>query len=414
MKKILNFQTLMLLFVAALFMTSCEDEPGGGTGSDLSTPSVTINSETDLTVAPGEEFTVDFSASPDSESPLNAITVYADGTRMSSDRLQFNGVAAAANPILVLGTDKDGLNYIVTITAQEDAGTAVIYSIEANAEDAGKSSADVVVTTVSTPPSLTGFGAAEVDATVGTNFQFKLTGVVGGAQLSTLEVLENGLQVDPASMTWQDFSMMAGGNPFVLSAEEADGFDEGELTIDLPDNEGVFVYTMILEDLAGLRDSVSYVVTTATSGTPIDIREDVLLNAGGPVGTGGLILSTGESVGSDDGDIRDLGIDQSLPSNVNWLQRISPNDDVTMKYVVANTGGTLEGYTFDGVSTKEEVASLFTDNSNPIIDSSASTEALAVGDDLAVNVDGVYYLLNVKEIEIKADNSDRYVFDVKF
>ena len=73
MKKILNFPTLMLLFVAALFLTSCEEETGGGGGgggTTLSSPTVTINSETDITVNPGEEFTVDVSAAPDATSPL--------------------------------------------------------------------------------------------------------------------------------------------------------------------------------------------------------------------------------------------------------------------------------------------------------------------------------------------------------
>ena len=74
MRNVFQFRFLFLLAIGALWLTSCEEEPGTG-GPDVLGPTITLTSDASLTLAPGEEFTVSFSAD-DRDALLKAITVY--------------------------------------------------------------------------------------------------------------------------------------------------------------------------------------------------------------------------------------------------------------------------------------------------------------------------------------------------
>jgi len=116
MKRILNFPTLMLLFVSALFFVSCEEEPGGGGvgGTNDTAAAISLISESDLTLAPAEEFTVSIAADKGTNE-MNAITVYEDGIKVPVERLKFNGTEASANATLLTGTDRESLDWTVSI-----------------------------------------------------------------------------------------------------------------------------------------------------------------------------------------------------------------------------------------------------------------------------------------------------------
>lgn len=351
---------------------------------------------------------------------MNAVTVYEDGIKVPTDRLKFNGSAAAANPALLVGTDRESLDWTVSIIAQATAGTTSNFEVEIQDANMLTSSVTVTVTTASSPPSLTGLGNSNPTFPEGTqNVSFKLDGAKGSGQLSTLELRQNGLLVDEADFNWNGLSMMSMGNPFQLTGSDVDGFTEGEFLVDLPMEVGVFVYLFILEDEFGSRDSASYTVVTEISGTAIDVREDVLLNAAGPSGTGGLDLDNGMSTGSMDSEaeLRDNGSDFTLDPSVNWIQTISAINGTTMKYVVAAANGVPEGFTFDGVSVKEELEGLYNANTGAVIDDTNSTSIVQTGDTFIVQKGSQYWLITAKSVNIKgdfADNSDNYVFDVKY
>ena len=422
MKRILNFPTLMLLFVSALFLVSCEDESGGGTGGGGTTDTaaaLTLVSESNLTLSPAEEFTISIAADKGTND-MNAITVYEDGIKVPTDRLKYNGTSASANAVLLVGTDRESLDWTVSIVAQGTAGTISNFEVEI-VDDMGLTSAvTVTVTTASAPPVLTTIGNATPTFPEGTqNVSMKIKAEKGGADLMKLEIRQNDVFVDIADFNWNGLSMMASGNPFDLTDAEKDGFEEGEFLVDLPNSVGTFVYSIIIEDAVDQRDTVTFVVTTETSGTPIEIREDVLLNAAGPQNTGGLDLDTGESVNSNaaaGAEIIDNGTNNGTPAT-NWIQTISTVEGVSMKYVVAAAGGVPEGFTFDGVAVKEELEGLFIANTGPVIDNTNSSSIVQVGDTFIVQKGTQYWLLTAKEVNIKVDdgnNGDNYVFDVKY
>lgn len=419
MKRILNFPTLMLLFVAALFMTSCEDEPGGGTGGGGTTdtnPVLSLTSLSELTLSPTEEFTISIAADKGTNE-MNAVTVYEDGVKVPTDRLKFNGTDAAANPALLFGTDRESLDWTVSVIAQATAGTSSNFEVEVADASGLTSSVTVTVTTASTPPTLVGAAPMVFEITEGSKNGFKLTGTKGSGLLSSIEVRQNDMPVDAAEIEWDGASMMGMGNPFALTGTEVDGFENVSLFVTLPSEVGVYVYTFILTDEFDLKDTTSYTVTTTTSGTPIDIREDVLLNSAGPSGTGGLDLDNGMSTGSGsaDAEIRDNGINGSSAA-INWIQTISPVNGSTIKYAIANAG-LPENFSFGAVETKEELSGIYDNSTSDVIGAGDSTLKAEVGDTYIVKNGDKYWLLVVKEVNIKTamgDNSDNYVFDVKY
>lgn len=413
MKRILNFATVSLVAFAALFISSCESEPGGGTTE--SGPSVTLTSSDDITVDPGATFTVDFSASK-GDNPLKAVTVYEDVTKIPASRLTINGTAAAANAVLLFGDDVDGLAWSLDIVAHTAAATPITYEIEVQDEANRTSSVLITVTTSGTPPSLTTTSPTTV--TVGQDIKnlFRLSATQGTGELVSIEVKESGEFVDPSNIFWQTISMAVDDNPFTLGDGEKAGFDDQELYIMTPASEGNFVYTVVLTDEFGLTAQLQFDVTTLPSGTAVDMLEGVLLNAGGGSGTGGLDLDTGMSTNSDDGDaeIRDNGIDTDLPVEQNWLRTISPIKDngVSMKYLRAGEGGLPEGFTFAGVEFKEDLADLF---NNGVDFTNDASDVVMIEDVFIVEREGRYWVLEV--IEIVTDpsgNEDSYKFDVKY
>ncbi len=427
MKRILNLPMLALLFVSTLFLISCEEEPGGGTGggggggTTDDAPSITLLSASELTLTPGEEFTIEFSATKGTND-MNGVTVYEDGIKVPVERLKFNGVDASANAALLVGTDRESLSWTATIVAQSTAGTSSNFDVEIADDMSLTSAVTVTVTTAASPPTLTGAAPMTFEIVEGSKNGFKLTGTKGTGQLTSIEVRQNSELVDPANLEWEGVNMMSMGNPFALTGTELDGFEDVSLFVTLPMEVGSFVYTFILEDEFGSRDSTSYNVTTTISGTPIEMREDVLLNAAGPQGTGGLDLDTGESTGTGsvsgaEAEIIDNGINNDLTADVNWIQTISCINGATMKYVVAAADGIPEGFTFEGVQVKEELEGLFTANTGGIIDDSNSSSIVQPGDTFIVQKGTQYWLITAKEVNVRGDegdNSDNYVFDVKF
>jgi len=224
MKRIMNFRALGFVVLTALFLYSCESDP---VDPPVNVPPVvTLTSSSDLTVEPGETFTVDFSASIGSDSPLKAVTIYEDGTQLSTSRMMVNVATPASSAIFLLDADKDGITWTIDIVAQESAATTVAYEIEVQDDAGGRNSVFVNVTTVGTPPTLTGADPLTFSIEGGGPFDFKLTGMKGTGQLVSLEILEDGSKIDADKLTWNGESMVGMDNPFPLSGTEAEGFDE--------------------------------------------------------------------------------------------------------------------------------------------------------------------------------------------
>jgi len=420
MKRFLNLPALMLVFVGAMFMTSCEDESGGGTGGGNSTtgePTLTLNSSSELTLAPTEVFSVDFTAATKNDIPLKAITVYEDGIKVPVSRLTLDGVAFPANPVLLTGTVTSGADFMVGIEAHSTAAQTVQYEVEVLSDDNQTTSLFVNVTTAATPPTFTGAEPMTIEGLEqGSKNGFRLSASPGTGDLVSIEVRENDLLVDPTRIEWDGATMMNAENPFILGDPETSGFEDVLLFITLPMEEGTFVYTITLTDQFSSTSVVTYTVTTAPSGTALETRNDVLLNAAGPDGTGGLDLDEGLGTNSTStiAEIIDNGADFNQPSELNWIQTISPVNGSTIKYLAKGGVAVSEGFSFDGTMFKEELPDLFDSGEDFTNGMSAKVQ---VGDVFIVENMGKYWMLNVTEIFIEGgvmENGDFYRFDVRF
>ncbi len=420
MNKILKFPALILFGLATMFLVGCEGDDGTG-GGDVLKPSISITSASDLTLLPGEEFTIDFTASKGTEdNALKAITVYEDGVKVPVARLKFNGTAAVANPALIVGDDKEGLNWSVSIIAHTTAGVSETYSVEVQADDNQVSEASITVDIAATPPTFTSTSNPDaMNVPQDTKLSFRLTAVKGSGDLVLIEVLENGIAVDPVSIFWDNISMSVASNPFSLEGDDVFGFEDKELFIMTPMSEGTFMYKVIITDSSGLTSELNFNVTTVPdtpTGTPVDIRTGILLNSEGPIGTGGLDLdnldNNNGSVGSSEGegaDIRDNGF---VPGTGNWAQTISPVGSSMIKYLRAGEGGLPEGFTFDSIDFKEGLSSLF---DNGITFTQGVSDFLVIGDVFVVEKSNSFWVLEVTNIEVTDnDNADKYTFNVKF
>ncbi|MEL7223096.1 MAG: hypothetical protein AAGJ93_17360, partial [Bacteroidota bacterium] len=154
--------------LTALFFSSCgEDTPGGGV--DVLGPDIQFLSDTDVlsgdaTLEVGTSFTVRVSLTT-GDAKLNTleITESVDGStaaKLETSRFSVNGGALTSNnPLLIVGTDKDGVTYDITITpsATEVDGTVTLYSFNVADDDGETDFVDIQITSevMSTPISET-------------------------------------------------------------------------------------------------------------------------------------------------------------------------------------------------------------------------------------------------------------------
>jgi len=130
--------------------------------------------------------------------------------------------------------------------------------------------------------------------------------------------------------------------------------------------------------------------------------------------TGGLDLDNGLSTGSSDeaAEIRDLGIDTDLSAEINWIQKISGANDATIKALKIGENNLLEGFTFEGVNSKEAIATLYNDNGIDLTD--GQSDVVSVGDLFVVNRGDNYYLIEITLVTVTTtDNADGYTMDIK-
>ncbi len=410
MRKFLNFQSIFWLLLGAIFVISCE--PDTPNNNELLGPSVTLNSPSAYTVAPGEEVTVDFGATV-GDSPLNAFTIYENGTKIALDRIKVDGVTPGDAAVLLVGDERNGFsNKMVTIVAQAEAGTTVTYEIAVVDEKGKSESLFVDITTVGTPPVISTSSPVNFDSEPSVKNTVRISVSNGSGRLSSIEVRENGDLLDAGRLDWDSFNPDT--NPFDVQESEKDGFTDKALYITTPDTEGLYQYDVIAIDEYGLKDTLTFMINVVMPSTPVDMLTGVLLNQAGPDGTGGLDLDTGKGTGSMDSEaeIVDKGIDENLPLNQNWKKNIAGINDTEVKYLRPGENGLPESFTFDGVESKEEVAASF---ANGVDFASSISSTVKIGDMFVAQRDGKTYIFLVTDlVETPDDNSDYYEFSIKF
>lgn len=422
MKFLTNVKFLFLVLAAGLWLTSCTDEPGtgtggsgGGTGGGAETATtVDLLSGTGLvtsvsTIPVGSTFKVNLSAVMGTDSLL-AFKVAEDGVNISADRITKDGASVAANPLAVLGSEKKSFSYILDIQSHSEVSTKT-YTFTVIDADNDEASVSVEITTEGTPPSLIINGSETINVNPGSANIVNITGTLGSGAISTLGVYMNNELMDLAGLEIDDQAFPS--NPLDLIGTGYDeGFDMTKIRVMAPSTSGTYVVKFVATDIYGLTstDEITFIV-----GTPLSSIEGVLLNAAGPAGTGGLDLDTGMSTGTGatsgaEAEIRDLGIDQTQPDASNWIRKISGMNGAVVKYLRANEGGLTEGFSWSSIDSKETLAGLV---DNGVGFDNGESNEVEVGDIFIVQANGKVYGLLTTAVNVKAtDNSDNYVFTI--
>lgn len=241
---------------------------------------------------------------------------------------------------------------------------------------------------------------------LGENFIINISSLQGDVALTSIEVRENNVSVDASRIIFDGFGAQSNPNPLIDLANLSWDI---EITADSV-METTSTYTVIVVDANAKTATASLDITTVKGGTPVTVREMILLkNAAGPVGTGGLDLETGDSSGSNDvdnpdSDLKDMGIDLALPADQNWKQLISGMNNAVVKTPAA-------GVVYADVATSEEVLAIF--EAGMTI---TTSEKVAANDVFVVQTSaGNIFLISTAAVNITtgADNTDNYVFSVK-
>lgn len=426
MKKLSIFHVLGLAFLAMTFNACIEDpgtDPGGGGGLFTTTPELSLVDEAgfiafDETVSPDTDFNVKITATR-GDSPLNAFYLQEDGIEIPSERFLVDNALSGANPKLIVGADKEGLTWELTIRAHDTGTRNYRFIVEDEAGETSSQSLNIS-TDAGTPPLVEITTSGMIDVNQGELISLPITVGQGTFPLASITVLENGVPIADFAdrLYYDDLTNPFTSNPYPIPSADVNGFQR-TLFIRAGNDAGTNTYTVQLADDAGTITETSFEVTTAIAGTPTTLLQGVLFNAAGPAGTGGLDLDTGTGTGSSDilSEIKDQGIDQSQTNDLNWIKKIAPINGTRMVFLLANVNGLSENFTFESVDSKEQIVEAFPSGTvlNNDINGNPESFLMEVGDIYAAERDGTYYLFVVREINETPDNNgDNYVFDIKF
>ncbi len=419
---------LMLTLIAALgsiiLLDSCTEEPIGALG-----PSTALIAGTDLVtssaVIPAEgTFAVNLTATS-GDAEMNSLTIQKDGVNVDFADLTINGTAASSNAILLFGSDRTALDYAISVKTDLNAGESATYSflITDDNGNTGSESVDISVDVRMDPPSLSLGGSGNtLTVNPATSFKTTITAVKGTGDLISVTVLEDGVPVDVSRITSIDNgtgSVTIDANPVTVPTENASGF-MWDIFVRAADTEKTSIYTFIVTDSNDSTATVTQEIITEIPGTELTSIQTMLqlFNQGGPPGTGGINLKTGQSVGSGDASahLRDAGIDLAKPAASNWKQQIGPGmATATLKTLSLNNQP--EGFSYDGVDTKEAIQAAFDAETN-VIGNGEFSASVNPGQMFVLQAnDGDYILVRVDEVLVRpneGDNSDHYLLSVKY
>ncbi len=417
MKQLTFLTKFVVLILAISFWSSCGDEGTGGGGGLTLPPVVELQDGIDLvtiatTVQSGEVFNVRIIADK-GDNDMTTFVVLEDGVEIDANRLNYNGAGAAvlANPYTLTTSEATTFDTNIAITAHADGGTRIYtFRITDAVGETDNATLEITVPIITTPLALGLDGAnggitSDVTLPNQTNFKVQLNATQGSSPLSTLTVFEDGAVVDASRVKFgvdNDFVAATDlpANPLALIDGEKTGFN-WFVWVSSHDS-GSRTYSFQVEDEASEIEEVS-VVITIFSGTPVaELSGKLLLNAGGPAGTGGMNLLTGDGTGSSDASahIRDQGIDLALPADQNWKRRIAPVNGSALR--LAGTDFPIDD--FNAVEFTEEIQLAF-NNGTDI----SETSVINIGDIFMVQAaTGEVFLVNVTDISQTVNNNDDF------
>ncbi|MEM6965171.1 MAG: hypothetical protein AAF573_10410 [Bacteroidota bacterium] len=422
MKQLTFLSRFFILSLALTFWTSCGEDGTGGVDGITLPPTVELQAGVDLvttatTIDASSTFKVNVRAES-GDNTMTTFTVLEDGIAIDASRLKYNDEAFGnfTNPYTLSTAEQSVFDTNIEIIAHDEGTKTYTFRIADSASETDETTVDISVN--STPLSFAfdaSNGGLSTDATLPdpTSFKVQLVATKGSSPLSTLAVLEDGVEVDASRVkfgTDDNFSSAASfpSNPLDLINDEKDGFN-WFIWVSSHDS-GTRTYTFRLTAENSDTEDLSLAITIF-SGTPVvELTGKLLLNSGGPQGQGGINLLTGDGdINSTDSDahLRDVGIDLSLPSDQNWIRKIAPANGSILK----TPGIDFPVDDFSAIQFSEEIQTAY-DNGNEISES----DVVNIGDRFLVGLaTGQSILVLVTNVtETTNNNADSYEFAIKY
>ncbi len=228
-------------------------------------------------------------------------------------------------------------------------------------------------------------------------------------------------------------------NPYLLVGDDVK--DGATITLEIVPFEQMDgetrTYSFLVTDEGNETAQESLEITIIDPTTPIDTTMmGIFFNVAGGE-NGSIDLDSGENVPSQAGggttqaevessELRDMGLDCTIPApGFNWRRQVSTVNGADM---VAVDESQLENFTFDNVTSKEQIEAAFNTGialgEGEVINCATGnvsatrenvTDELSVGDMLAVFRDGRYYLVRIDDItETDNSNADFYEISIKY
>lgn len=430
--------TLLITVAFVVFLSSgCDPDTPGLPGGVTLPPIVSLNSGAGLVsfnqeLALGTPSFIVSVSGQDGDALLRDLVIQEAGVNIPFSQLNYRTGQTANNPLAIPAGDQEGFTYEIEITPSNAVAGPVEFTFRLTDVDNETASTFVTITYTSSPPVidlLVEDGFVSGDATVtnfGTSFDVKVNVDNTEDSLASLTILEDGVVMDAAQLTY--FSpAFAAANPLNFIPAEALG-GTFSITID-PDVDMMTsrTYTFQVADVNGITAERSVVVTfDPPAGTALGFdTTGVFFNASGGM-AGGLDLDNGMAVAfnSADAEVQDEGINLNVAGE-NWRTQISSVNDAVVK--VADLSVLGENVSFDDVSTAEEIASVYDggadltgDDNFPDADGdqSANEEVslpIQEGDVFVIRRGDRSYLLRIDAVNfVGSSNNDSYSVSIKW
>ncbi len=434
------FSRLAVVLSAAfivIFSAGCDPDTPGTPGGVTLPPVVMLNSGAGLVSFNQElslstpSFIVSVSGE-DGDATLRDLTIQENGVNIPPSQLNFRTGQTANNPILTAGTDANGFTYEIEITPSNTVAGDVTFSFLLTDTDNETANTEVTITYTVTAPTidlLIEDGFVSGDATVNnfnTDFDVRVLLDDTADSLATLTILEDGVAMDAAQLTYSGFTAM---NPLQLLPAEALGIT---FTINIDPDVSMMTsrtYTFRVADVNGITAERSVVITfDPPMGTALTLDTmGIFFNSSGSM-LGGLDLDNGTTVGfnSIDAEIEDEGVNERIANGEKWRAQISATNDAELR--IANLSILGDGITFDDVVFTEDIALAFDEGNAtlggsddfPNTDGDLSqteivTPELLGGEVFAVRRGSRTYLVKIDAVNYVANsNNDNYAVSIKY
>lgn len=424
MKQLTFLSKLLFIALIASMVASCEDTGGGGGGGTFVLPPVIDldSAPASTSIAAEEVFSVSIKADQ-GDNLMSTLTILEDGFELDANRINLlgQGFGAFSNPYTFTNSSEQAsFAGTIDIISQSDASTRT-YTFRVDDGQGNTDETTVDITTSTGPLSISftemsPFAWTDLILDQQGTIKFQINAAKGSSPMESLTVYEDGVAIaDLTRLRLNTIDDLGGAtnfdaNPLGLLGDDQSAFSWVVWVTTHADNT-TKNYTFKVTDGNGDSQEIGVNITVdAVTGTPItsDLTGKLLLNAGGPAGTGGIDLETGNGLGSSDplSDLKDQGIDITQATSVNWIRKVAPVNGSILKTPGAD-------FPFTGIGDiqfREEIQSAF-DGGTTITES----EVVLVGDVFIIqDAGGQIFIVEVTDVnETTSDNDDYYQLAIK-